>query len=115
MRHRHHLNKFIEETRASQGNIVFPDVVRNGRSVDAFLWNGRPNPTLVQRIAARMLGVAFMVMGLLWLSNAVKARVEAGFSISVVIEATFALAIVAVGIRIFRNGFPRPSKQADSN
>jgi hypothetical protein len=53
-----------------------------------------------------------MVMGLLSLSIAVNDRVKEGFSSSVVIEASFALAIVAVGIRIIRNGFPRPNKAA---
>jgi hypothetical protein len=38
MRHRRNLDKFVDEIRAGQQNIVFPDTVRNGRSVDFFLW-----------------------------------------------------------------------------
>jgi len=103
------LGKLIETTRASQRNIVFPDTVRNGRAVDVFFWRGFPHPTRVQKIAAWMFGLMWMAMGLLCLSVAVRDRVREGFSISIVIEAAFSLSIVAVGIRIFRNGFPRPS------
>jgi hypothetical protein len=57
-----------------------------------------------------MFGLAFTVLGLEFLSLAVQARVEKGFSVGVVVEAVFALAVVSIGIRIFRNGFPRPPK-----
>lgn len=39
------LDDFLEESRQRQRNVVFPDTVRNARSVDAFLWKGSPNPT----------------------------------------------------------------------
>ena len=90
------------------------DTVSNGRSADDFIWNGSPHPTLVQRIAAWMLGSVFMGCGLAFFAGAVKDRINEGFSASVVIEAAFALAIALLGIRLFRNGFPRPTKQVDS-
>jgi hypothetical protein len=111
MSHHRSLDKLIEKTRTSQRNIVFPDTVRNGRAVDVFLWRGSPDPTRVQRIAAWMFGLMFTIVGLEFLYFGVKARIEEGFSISVVIEAAFALAVVSAGIRIFRNGFPRSPKQ----
>jgi hypothetical protein len=40
MSHRRDLKSFVDEFRARQQNIVFPDTVRNGRSVDSFLWKG---------------------------------------------------------------------------
>ena len=43
--HHRELDKFVDEIRDSQRSIVFPDTVRNGRSVDAFFWNGSPHPT----------------------------------------------------------------------
>jgi hypothetical protein len=110
-RHRN-LDKLIEETRASQQNIVFPDTVRNGRAVDVFLWRGSPNPTPVQRIAAWMLGLLEMAMGLEFFALVVRDRIRDGFSVSIVFFAIFAGAIVSVGVRTFRNGFPRPSKPA---
>jgi hypothetical protein len=56
-----------------------------------------------------MFGLVFMGFGLELLSIAVKERVEYGFSIGVVIFLAMSLSLVLVGIRIFRNGFPRRS------
>lgn len=112
MSRRRNLDRLIQETRDSQRNIVFPDTVRNGRSVDLFLWKGSAHPTLVQRIGARTFGVMFMVLGLELLSQAVRTRVEDGFSAGIVIIAAISLSIVLVGIRMFRNGFPRRANSA---
>lgn len=54
---------FLEESRQRQRNVVFPDTVRNARSVDAFLWKGSPDPTLVQRVAAWLWGLTFIGLG----------------------------------------------------
>ena len=108
MSHHRSLDKLIEKTRTSQRNIVFPDTVRNGRAVDVFLWRGSPNPTRVQRIGAWIIGLLTIGVGIGFLYLAVKARIEEGFSFSVVAEAAFALAVAWLGIRTFRNGFPRP-------
>jgi hypothetical protein len=107
MNNRGNLDKFIDETRASQENIVFPDTVRNGRSVDVFLWRGSPNPTPVQRIGAWMFGLVFIGFGLEFLGVAVRERVKYGFSIDVVIMVFMSLMFALLGLRTFRNGFPR--------
>jgi len=104
--HRRNLDNFIDETRARQRNIVFPDTVRNARSVDVFFWRGSPHPTVIQRIAAWMFGLAFIAagIGLFWvafLSRSSFANVL--FAVSISVLSLFA------GIRIFRNGFPRPA------
>jgi hypothetical protein len=108
----HHRNpdKLVDEFRARQQNIVFPDTVRNGRLADQFLWKGSPNPAMVQRIAAWMFGVVFMCGGLEFLYYAVTERVENGFSAGIVMLAGISLAAVLLGIRVFRNGFPRRAK-----
>lgn len=77
-RHQHHLDKFIDETRASQRNIVFPDTVRKARSVDAFLWRGSPHPSLVQSIAAWIIGLVFIGIGVQWFFLAVLNRSSFG-------------------------------------
>jgi hypothetical protein len=64
------LDEFIDESRAREWNIVFPDTVRNGRC-RRVLWNGSPNPPLVQRIAAWMLGLTFIGTGLCFIAMAV--------------------------------------------
>jgi hypothetical protein len=110
MGHRLNLDKFVDETRARQRNIVFPDTVRNGRLVDAFVWRGSPHPTIVQRIAAWMFGLFFVGSGLASLTLDVKARIEDGFSIGIVIAATISLSFVLIGVRVFPNGFPRHPK-----
>jgi len=84
----------------------FPDTVRNARSVDAFLWFGSPNPTRVQRIGARLLGSVSICIGLPFIFLAARARDAddwAGYWLMLLIS----LAFVLLGVRIFRNGFPR--------
>ena len=106
MSHEQQPDEFIDEIRARQRNIVFPDTVRNGRSVDAFFWNGSPNPTLVQRIAAWLFCSVFICLGLAFILLTARARDDhdwIGYGVMLLIS----LASVAVGIKIFRNGFPR--------
>jgi hypothetical protein len=105
------LDQFLEETKGRQRNIVFPDTVRNGRAVDVFFWRGSPNPTLVQRFAAWMIGLFLIIQAVFMLSLTVQTRdpstpriVEIG------LPALFAFAIALFGARIFRNGFRRPTK-----
>jgi len=110
MSKRRNFNKYIDEIHSRQRNIVFPDTVRNGRLVDVFFWRGASNPTRVQRIAAWMFGVVFFYCGVQFFTFAVQARIEDGFSIYVVIEILIALLFALLGVRIFRNGFPRRTK-----
>jgi hypothetical protein len=104
--HRRNLDNFIDETRAKQRNIVFPDTVRNARSVDVFLWRGSPNPSLVQRIAAWMFGLGFIGGGIEAFSLAFLSR--SSFA-DVLFMVTMSVLGLFVGIKIFRNGFPRPT------
>src|SRR5258706_14075306 len=103
MSHRRKLDNLIDESRAHQRNIVFPDTVRNGRAVDVFLWRGSPDPPLVQRIAAWMFGLMFVFLGLAVFVLAKKAW-DDGSWLGVVVTALISLSFVAIGIRIFRNG-----------
>jgi len=54
-----------------------------------------------------MFGLFFIGSGLASLTFDVRARIEEGFSIGIVIGATVSLSFVLTGIRVFRNGFPR--------
>jgi hypothetical protein len=102
--HRRNLDDFIDETRASQRNIVFPDTVRNARSVDVFFWRGSPNPSLVQRIAAWMFGVVLVGLGIEIFSLIFA---SASSLVDVLLMVSMSVLCVFAGIRIFRNGFPR--------
>ena len=107
---RRKLDAFIDDVRTRQRNIVFPDTLRGGRSVDAFLWKGSPNPSLVQRIAARVLGFLFVISGLMFLRFVATVRDEDGSWIGSWIIVLISASLVFAGIRIFRNGFPRRNK-----
>ena len=102
MSNREDMEKFIDEVRARQRNIVFPDTVRNGRAVDVFLWRGSPNPTLAQRIVAWIFGIVFLAAGLSTLALAVAIHDHDSL-----ITWIPAVPFLYLGIRIFRNGFPR--------
>jgi hypothetical protein len=104
-------DEFIDESRARQRNIVFPDTVRNARSVDAFFWHGSPSPTLVQRIAAWMFGVVDIGCGLVFVTFAIHEAHASDRSWGVVgVFTLIALSFCLLGLRMFRNGFPRPQK-----
>ena len=45
---------------ARQRNIVWPDTLRNGALVDAFLWKGSPDATPTQRIGIALFGFLFL-------------------------------------------------------
>jgi len=104
--HRRKLDEFIDESRAKQRNIVFPDTVSNARSVDAFLWRGSPDPPLVQRIAAWIIGLNFIVLGLIGFGAAFTTDRDYPW-----IFALIGIPCVLLGVRTFRNGFPRQPKQ----
>jgi hypothetical protein len=106
MSHTQEPDKFVDEIRARQRNIVFPDTARNARSLDAFLWFGSPNPTRVQSMGAWLLGSLFICMDLPFIFLAAKAR-DDDDSASYWLLLLISLAFILLGIRIFRNGFPR--------
>src|SRR4051794_17621387 len=114
MGHRPYLDKLMDETRASQRNIVFPDTVRNGRSVDAFLWRGSPHPPLVQRIGAWMFGLVFMGLGLTWLAGTVSTHNKHD-NAGVWITLAIGVPCFSLGVRIFRNGFSRRIKSPENS
>ena len=89
----------IEEVRAKQKNTVWPDAIRNSRSVDAFLWNGSPDAPLVQRIGAWIFGLTFILIGLVWVDVAYERNWPAFGVLSMV--------WLVVGGKVFFNGFRR--------
>lgn len=93
----------LEEVRAKQRNLIWPQTVINGRAVDVFFWRGSPNPTLSQRVAAFLFGTVLLVYGLITLSVA-----RADHSL---LWMFVAWGIILMGARAFRNGFPRPARE----
>ena len=104
MHNKRDLEEFAKQLAEAQRNIVFPDTVRNGRSVDAFLWNGSHNPRPVQRVTAWMFGLVFAGMGAMFFYMAVEARPAEGTGPTFVFV-LLSFLLMLLGIRIFRNGW----------
>ena len=120
--HRRHLDDFIDESKKRQRNIVFPDTVRNGRTVDAYLWKGNPDAPLVQRIGACLIGLFYMAVGLTVLSfirEFLTIPSESTFFERILIVAATLLMLAWVffwiwlGVRAVRNAFQRNKPSDD--
>ncbi len=98
----------FEGSRAKR-EITFPLTRAKAHSADVFLVNGCANPSLVQRIAAWMVGLFFLVIGFAAVSVGVDAGVDSFLTILPV-----CLLFILVGIRVFRNGFRRRDKESPS-
>jgi len=61
-----------ESVKDRQRNLIWPDVLRNGRFVDEFLWKGARDAPLVQRIGAVVLALAYVLVGLTFVSISVE-------------------------------------------
>lgn len=92
----------IADIRKKQKNTVWPDALRNSRSIDEFLWKGSFNPPLVQRIGAWLIGSSFILLGLAVL---ILTATE-GLSLATFLGAGATL----LGAKVFFNGFPKPHK-----
>ncbi len=101
------LDESIEEVRAKQRNTVWPDATKNSRSVDVFLWKGSPNAPLVQRIGAWIFGLAFILIGLLW--------VDVAFERHSPVFGVLSIGWFAVGGKVFLNGFRRRKVEKPSD
>jgi hypothetical protein len=98
------LESYVSQVRQRQRNTVWPDLLVNSRSVDKFLWTGSPNPTVVQRIGAWLLGVGIIAPGLVCL---ILARMDWTWSLGSIAFGLVASLAVAFGVRTFMAGFRR--------
>jgi hypothetical protein len=102
-----HPQRFIDEIRAKQRNIGFPDGLANGAAMDKFLWQGSANPPLAQRIGAWIFGLTLAMMGVVFIVLGREDRSRATAFIGIV--------LIFLGIRVFRNGFRRRRKDASGS
>ena len=98
--------KFLDEIEANQKNILWNDTVRNGRGVDAFLWKGSPDATLVQRVGAWLFGLTFLGFGVVFLTIARRLGREEG-TLALAITAVVSMGLFLVGGKICLNGFQK--------
>jgi len=92
-------DQVIEEVRAKQRNTVWPDAMRNSRSVAAFLWKGSPNAPLVQRIGAWIFGLTYILIGLGW--------VDVAYERHSPVVGVLSIVWFVIGGKVFLNGFRR--------
>jgi len=97
--------RLIDEINSQQRNLQWYDILRNSRGIDDFFWWGSPHPTRVQRTAAWLCGLMEIGLGVEFLGLAIRDRHQTRLDRLTVAMAT--LILLYVGIRTFRNGFPR--------
>ena len=90
------LRKDIE---ARQRNVFLEDQIRNGLSVDAFLWRGDPKATRVQRVALLLFGLVFLAGFVMLISAAVERHTIFGGLVS--------LLILTISLRLLLNALRR--------
>lgn len=90
-------DRFVEEIEAKQRNTVWPDTMKNGRSVDEFLWKGSPDAPLVQRMGAWIFGMFFMLGGSAWFDAAYEKHDR--------VLGVISLLPFFIGVKVFLNGF----------
>jgi hypothetical protein len=97
-------SRMLDDIRARQRNTVWPDTLRNGRTVDAFLWKGSPHATIIQRVGIVVFASWSVIAGLFFSSLAHDVYSE-GDSEASFILALPALFFLVIGCRLLRNAF----------
>jgi hypothetical protein len=100
------LNRFREEMEAKQRGLLWPDMLRSGRSVDEFLWKGSPAATPVQRVGLALFAIIFLffttiLVVVVFTQDNWAGRILGGF---------FAIICGVSGIRFLMNAFRRGAK-----
>jgi hypothetical protein len=95
-----------QEVEESQKATIWPDTLRNGIRVDAFLWNGDRNAKLIQRAGLVVFGLTFLLIAACGFITFFEATSD-DKEIPIVL---MALVLVLISIRLFRNAFLRPTK-----
>lgn len=100
-----------EDIEAKQRTTVWPDTMRNGSSVDAFLWNGDPHAKPVQRAGLVIFGSMFLLISVGFAVVPFAKNFEDGWGISF-IEFLIGLFFLFISLRLFRNAILRaPNRQ----
>jgi hypothetical protein len=66
------LNSYIESVKNSQKNVLWPDVLRGGHSVDELFWKGTRGAPLIQRIGIMLFALAYLMLAVMFLSMAIE-------------------------------------------
>jgi hypothetical protein len=99
-------NQVREQIEAKQKAILWEDGLRNGKSVDEFLWKGDPKAKPIQRAGLIIFGFTFLLIAIGIASIPFQKKFEDGWAI----DFLMALFSLLIAIRLFRNAFLRPPK-----
>jgi hypothetical protein len=102
----HSFEQIREDVAARQRATVWPDTLRNGATIDAFLWKGDPNAKPVQRVGLIIFALFFLLLGLFLMAIPFQRDFEDGSSIVFLA----ALIPILLTVRLLRNAFLRPRK-----
>jgi len=99
-----------EEIEAKQRATVWPDTIRNGVSVDAFLWKGDPHAKPIQRAGLVVFGLNFLILSIVTISIFFAKHSEDGIFPVLLL----ALGSLLISVRLFRNALLRSPKNEKS-
>ena len=102
MNRRNAQDHLIEDVRAKQQNVLWPNATVNSSSVDALLWKGSPSATKVQRVGIGIFGLGFASIGAICEFGA--------YEKDELFLMFFGLPCLALGAKLFLNAFKRNPK-----
>ena len=100
------LERIREDIHARQKATVWPDSLRNGRTIDAFLWKGDPKAKPIQRAGLVGFALFFLLIAVIDASIPFEKHFEGG----TVLAFFMALLVFLLSMRLLRNAFLRPPK-----
>jgi hypothetical protein len=65
----HPIEGLVKEVEFKQRNTTWPDAMVNAKDVDELLWKGSQRITKVQRVGIALLGLAFILCGVLFIGD----------------------------------------------
>jgi hypothetical protein len=113
MKHGPEFDEIRKESEARQRAILWEDGVRNGKSVDEFLWKGDPNAKPIQRAGLIVFAITFWFLGICLIAI-FWSKTEDNW-IGRLLGTLIGTGIVLVAIRLFLNAFRRSKNQPVDN
>src|ERR1700735_2289507 len=104
----HSFQQIREDVAARQRATLWPDTLRNGATIDAFLWKGDPNAKPIQRAGLVVFAFVFFLISVAMASVPFQKKFEDGFGVFFFVALLFFL----LSVRLLRNAFLRPPKHS---
>ena len=65
----HPIEKLMDDVESKQHNTTWPETMVNAKAVDELLWKGSRRITKIQRVGVALLGLAFVLCGILFIGD----------------------------------------------